>query len=100
MPVSFAGEAVTDWKVGLPKNDNKITIALTYEGHAGHQENRPDRIAKHTVIEAGNGPLAEAEREATTFATRALYGAKDSTNCCFTNQVWFASRHKFQGALA
>ena len=43
-----------------------------------------------TLIEAGNGPLADAEREATTFETRALYGAKDSTNCRFTNQVWCA----------
>ena len=53
-----------------------------------------------TLIEAGNGPLADAEREATTFETRALYGAKDSTNCRFTNQVWFASRQKFRCALA
>jgi hypothetical protein len=55
---------------------------------------------QNTLIEAGNGPLADAESEATTFETRALYGAKDSTNYRFTNQVWFASRRKFRSALA
>jgi hypothetical protein len=31
---------------GFPKDDNKITSALTYEGIAGRRKIRPDRIAK------------------------------------------------------
>jgi hypothetical protein len=42
--------------VGLLKDDNKITTALTYEGIAGRQENGPDRIAKH-VGRSGKRPL-------------------------------------------
>jgi hypothetical protein len=43
----------------FPKNDNKITSALTNEGIAGRRKIRPDRIAKH-VFEAGNGPSASS----------------------------------------
>ena len=65
--------------VGLPKNDNKITIALTYEGKPAARKVGRTGL-QSTLIEAGNGPSADAEREATTFEPRALYGAKDSTN--------------------
>jgi hypothetical protein len=41
----------------FPKDDDKITSALTYEGIAGRRKIRPDRIAKH-VFEAGNGPVS------------------------------------------
>jgi hypothetical protein len=33
----------------FPKDDNKITSALTYEGSAGRRKIRPDRIAKHVL---------------------------------------------------
>jgi hypothetical protein len=43
--------------LGFPKDDNKITNALTYEGIAGRRKIRPDRIAK-ARFEAGNGPIS------------------------------------------
>jgi hypothetical protein len=66
VPVPFTGEAITDLIVGLPKNDNKITTALTYEGMPAAR--RIGRTGlQSTSIEAGNGPLADAGSEATTF---------------------------------
>ena len=52
--------------VELPKDDNKITSALTYEGMPAAR--RIGRTGlQSTLIEAGNGPLADAGSEATTF---------------------------------
>ena len=73
------GKLLQTERRGLPKDDNKITTALTYEGMPAARRTGRTGL-QSTLIEAGNGPLAEAEREATTFEPRALYGAKDSTN--------------------
>jgi len=41
---------------GFPKDDNKITNALTYEGMPAKQD-RPDRIAKRVAL-GGKRPLS------------------------------------------
>jgi len=43
----------------LPKDDNKITSALTYEGSAGRRKKGRTGL-QGTLIEVGNGPIGSS----------------------------------------